>query len=229
MSKLAFIIAAGGASRRFGGEPKLLRQLDGIPLFCHCLLTFADAAPDAPMVLAAPQELLQRFSQAAQASLPAQLQRRLRIVPGGSSRSESIWHALQHLQASPDGLPELIAIHDAARPYCTAETLAKCLDALAQEAALQGVVASHPCTDTIHTVTAEGIITGTPERATLWCAETPQIFRSNALLDAYLHGDWRTTQPTDDAQLMQLAGHTRIAVIHSTAPNGKITYITDLQ
>jgi len=229
MTSLGIIVAAAGLSRRFGDFPKLLELLQGKPLFCHCLLTFTDAFPEARIAVAVPATLLERFREAAAACLPNTALPRILFVVGGDSRTESVRLAMEALLAH-GAAPTFLAVHDAARPYCTAATLQRCLEALTADGSLNGVIAGRPCTDTIHTVDAAGLLTGTPPRVSLRAAETPQVFRTEALLCAYAAYAAKPSLPlpTDEADLVLRAGPCRLAVVVPDEANPKVTYAADL-
>ena len=229
-ASLGILVAAGGASRRFGGSPKLLAPLRGRPLFCHCLLTFAAAFPEAPIIVAVPADLQERFRSAAAECLPEAAMAHVAFVVGGGTRTESVGLALEHLRAHAAVLPAYVAVHDAARPYVTAATVQRCLDALEADASLDGVLAGRPCTDTIHTVDEAGLLVGTPPRNALRTAETPQVFRIEILIKAYAAyaAHLPSSLPTDEADLVLRSGPCRLAVVVPEEANPKITYAADL-
>ena len=137
---------------------------------------------------------------------------------------ESIANAFAFLEKQ-SGLPEYIAIHDAARPLATAELLERCVDA-AQECGT--AISAHRVTDTIHVADDADFIQATPSRPTLWAAETPQVFRSDLYARALRELDWRTNPPTDDASLVRRLPGVKVKLVENTSPNPKITYPYDL-
>ena len=161
----------------------------------------------------------------------------VRVVDGGATRAESVANALAAVET------EVVAIHDAARPLLTSglvEALVAALEA-APEAA--GVIAAAPVTDTIkratpaeRTKTASGrggpdavlSVEGTEDRSSLWAAQTPQVFRVEALRAALAVDAAVRDAATDEAMLIEAAGGT--VLIHPSGPeNLKITTPHDLR
>jgi 2-C-methyl-D-erythritol 4-phosphate cytidylyltransferase len=102
------------------------------------------------------------------------------------------------------------------------------VDALAADESLDGVVLAVPSIDTVKIVDEAGLIKCTPDRNTLWRAQTPQIFRWQVLMDAYAQPDEVLMPATDDASLVE-AGQGRVAVVEGSTENLKITDWVDLQ
>jgi 2-C-methyl-D-erythritol 4-phosphate cytidylyltransferase len=116
-------------------------------------------------------------------------------------------------------------VHDAARPLLTRELVERCLAALD---GVEGAIAAAPVTDTIHTVSAAGLIGSTPPRSTLWAAQTPQVFRAEVLRRALDTDDEALAGATDDAALVTAAGG-RVRVVEAPAGNVKVTTPSDLR
>jgi 2-C-methyl-D-erythritol 4-phosphate cytidylyltransferase len=157
------------------------------------------------------------------------------VVSGGATRAQSVANALEAVET------EYVAVHDAARPLVTpelVEALVADLDA-APEAA--GVIAAAPVTDTVKR-TVEDLsgklstntvpnpplaIERTEDRSELWAAQTPQVFRTEALREA-LAGAERPEEATDEAMLVEWNGGT--VLIHPVdEPNLKVTTPHDLR
>ena len=213
MPTLGIILAAGGASRRFGGN-KLLAEYRGKPLIRHSLDAFAPLGAPTVLVVSAAHEAEYR------AVCPEAW-----LVRGGTCRAESVLRGLEALLALPDP-PQYIAVHDAARPLATADLLRRCLEAASK---CGGAIAAHSVTDTIHIASGTPPdIAATPDRAALWAAETPQVFRADLLLRAYRDLDWRNNPPTDEAALVGRLPGTVIRLVANPSPNPKITFPSDL-
>ena len=136
-------------------------------------------------------------------------------VTAGPTRTASVRNALG---AAPDAT--VFVIHDAARPLVTAGLVRQCLEALE---GVDGVIAAAPVSDTIH-IAPDGLIRETPERSTLWAAQTPQVFRAEVLRKAYDSGK----EGTDEAALVAAAGG-RVRVVEGPSDNIKVTTPTDLR
>jgi 2-C-methyl-D-erythritol 4-phosphate cytidylyltransferase len=138
-------------------------------------------------------------------------------VPGGVHRSESVRNALA---VAPD--VDIVVVHDAARPFASAELFSACIAAV--EAGADAAIAATPVTDTIKEADADGRVTRTLDRSRLWSIQTPQAFRADVLRRA-LQGD--LANATDDATLVEsLGGDVRI--VEAPASNFKITWPEDL-
>lgn len=212
------VVAGAGRGRRFGADRnKLLAELDGLPVFCHCLRNLAPVLFPENIVLVVPAELQSVFRQA---MAEAGLLDGIRVVPGGETRQESV---VLGVQALPPGV-KIVAIQDAARPYTSARLLAACIES----ARTRGSgVAARTVTDTIKVIDADGRVLNTPDRGTLRAAETPQVFRRDLIERAYRHVAENEFSVTDDARAVELLGEPVYLVEHGD-PNPKITYPNDI-
>jgi 2-C-methyl-D-erythritol 4-phosphate cytidylyltransferase len=218
MAQFAVIIPAAGSSSRFKDkEKKPFANLDGravwlrsVELFvsrndvCQCLLVISPGDED----------MFRRRFGANIAFMNVQ------IVLGGAERFESVANALAQLKAEA----EIVAIHDAVRP-CVTEAQVEAVFAKGQQtgAALLAV----PVSDTVKKVGANQVIESTMPRQGLWLAQTPQVFRRDWLEAAYADRAKFGKDITDDAQLVEAAGH-KVHVVESAATNIKITTRADL-
>ncbi len=143
----------------------------------------------------------------------------LGVVAGGATRAQSVANALEAVGT------ELVAIHDAARPLLTPELVEALVAALDAEPEAAGVIAAAPVTDTIKR--GGSVIEKTEDRSRLWAAQTPQVFRADALREA-LAGAERPEEATDEAMLVEQAGGT--VLIHPVeGQNLKVTTPLDLE
>jgi 2-C-methyl-D-erythritol 4-phosphate cytidylyltransferase len=140
----------------------------------------------------------------------------VRIAAGGAERGDSVWNGLMAI----GGDAEIVLVHDGARPFVDRETIDRVLDAVP-------AIAAVPVTDTIKQVDDDGVITGTPERARLWQAQTPQGFPRGALVRACERARADGVAATDDAALFErYAGPVR--VVMGSYRNLKVTRPEDL-
>jgi 2-C-methyl-D-erythritol 4-phosphate cytidylyltransferase len=159
------------------------------------------------------------------------------IVAGGASRAESVGNALEAVES------ELVAVHDAARPLLTAALVEALVGRLAEAPEAAGVIAATPVTDTVKragpptpfrgSLSTQDVqkeprnVVETLERSELWAAQTPQLFRTDALREALASAP-RPEQATDEAMLVERAGGT--VLIHPCPPeNLKVTTPLDLR
>jgi len=144
----------------------------------------------------------------------------VQLALGGAERFESVDNALALIKSEID----FIAIHDAARPCVSEEQI----NLVFSEAALNGAaILAAPIHDTIKRADAQRRILATEPRQGLWLAQTPQVFRRDWLLAAYAGRAKLGTDITDDAQLVEAAGHP-VHVVESSPLNVKITTKNDL-
>jgi len=153
----------------------------------------------------------------------------LAVVPGGATRAQSVSNALEAVGTG------YVAIHDAARPLLTPELIEALVADLDANPEAAGVIAAAPVTDTIKrgsfvapdTTKEPRVVERTEDRAQLWRAQTPQVFRTEVLREA-LAGAERPEEATDEAMLVEAAGGT--VLIHPVAQqNLKVTTPLDLR
>jgi 2-C-methyl-D-erythritol 4-phosphate cytidylyltransferase len=218
MPKFAVIFPAGGGSTRFGGKDKKpFTNLDGRAVWLRSVEAFVtrdDVCQCIIVVSPADQEMFRsRYG-------PNLAFMNIQIASGGAERFESVSNALALIQ--PEA--EFIAIHDAVRPCVMEEQISAVFHKAAETgAAILGV----PVADTLKRVDANGKIEATLPRQGLWQAQTPQVFRRDWLEQAYAGRAQLNTPITDDAQLVEAAGHP-VTIVEGTALNLKITTKSDI-
>lgn len=226
MSQLRYflVVPAAGAGRRFAGEgPKQYAPLAGRTVIEWSLAPFASDPRCAGRVVALAQadfrwqEVAPRLAQEAGAEL-------LRAA-GGAERAHSVRNALEAIsrQADPS---DWVLVHDAVRPCVTREEVDRLLAAGATCA--DGALLAAPLADTLKRADGEDRVEATPDRARLWRAQTPQMFRYGALVDALGRALAAGRQPTDEAQALEWQG-ARPLLVRSSAANLKITDGADLE
>ena len=213
-ARVGVVVPAAGSGQRMGGARKPFLELLGEPVLWHALRPFLAeprvvrvAVALAPDDAAAPPEWLRALAP------------RVVVVPGGATRSQSVRCALAAL---PEDL-DVIAVHDAARPLVTTSVVSACI-----EVALAGFGAVAGCTvvDTLKRVGADGAVLGTPERAGMWHAQTPQAFEAHVLRAAYADP---TLEGTDDAGLVERADTaTVVRMVDAGSSNLKVTRPLDV-
>lgn len=208
------IIVAAGASRRMGFDKLSYRLPDGrTVLETSCALFAAHPAVD-ELVLVAGGNRLQCEAIAAACPKPCT------VVQGGATRADSVRSGL----AAAKG--QLVAIHDAARPFASAEIITAALQAAAEYGAAAPAV---PVKDTIKIADQDGKVVATPDRAMLYAVQTPQCFDRALYLQALeaVSGE-KASLVTDDCSLFELAG-LPVTLTAGDYANLKITTQEDLQ
>lgn len=208
------IIVAAGASRRMGFDKLSYRLPDGrTVLETSCALFAAHPAVD-ELVLVAGGNRPQCEAIAAACPKPCT------VVQGGATRADSVRSGL----AAAKG--QLVAIHDAARPFASAEIITAALQAAAESGAAAPAV---PVKDTIKIADQDGKVVATPDRAMLYAVQTPQCFDRALYLQALeaVSGE-KASLVTDDCSLFELAG-LPVTLTAGDYANLKITTKEDLQ
>ena len=212
MSVTALIVAAGSGTRMGGELPKQYRALLGKPLLRHAVeAVIGHPRIDAVRVVigAGQEELASETLQGLDVG---------RLIPGGATRQESVRNGLEALQA--EGAPNLVLIHDAARPFCPPEVIDRLLGALSTNSA---AVPALPAADTL--MRGKGKHLGdTVDRTHLNRIQTPQAFHFDRILEA--HRAKASESFTDDATLARAAMIGVVRVGGDEALN-KLTLIGD--
>ena len=205
--RVAAILVAAGSGSRFGGDtPKQFLTVAGKPVIRHAALALVAHAP-----------LLQPVGEAGPIAAALAGIAHLPVVPGGATRQGSV---LAGLEALAPLAPDLVLIHDAARPVVPRGTVESLLDALARA---PGAIPAAPVADTLKRA-EDGRVVATVSRARLFRAQTPQGFRFATLLA--LHRAAGDQGATDDAALLEAAGEP-VLLVPGSEENIKLTYPED--
>jgi 2-C-methyl-D-erythritol 4-phosphate cytidylyltransferase / 2-C-methyl-D-erythritol 2,4-cyclodiphosphate synthase len=220
MSVAALIVAAGRGSRAGEGIPKQYRDLKGQPVLTRTLTGFLSHPEiDQVLVVIHPDDRdLYEASIAAFAPLSATL---LPCVYGGDTRQDSVRNGLEALA---DSAPDIVLVHDAARPFASSELIDRAIQAAQrQDAAVPGT----PVTDTIKVIGSQSEVVSTPDRASLRAVQTPQAFRFASLLNAHRKAASEGLHNfTDDGALAEWAG-LPVHVFEGEGSNIKLTHPAD--
>ena len=211
------LLAAGQGKRMNSSINKVFMLLNGKPILLHSILTFSKCSEvNSLVVVAAPDEVI--YVKNMLNKLPGI--KTWQVVSGGSERQYSIANALKVLPQATD----IVLVHDGARPLVTIQ----CINSVIQAAtAHQAAVLAVPVKDTIKTVNDGGVVTGTPERHTLWSIQTPQGFDTNILRQAYERAAQDGYLGTDDASLVERMGAS-VKIVVGSYDNIKVTTPNDL-
>jgi 2-C-methyl-D-erythritol 4-phosphate cytidylyltransferase len=217
------VVAAAGSGERLGaGGPKAFVPLGGRPMIAWSLDACLACGPVREVVVAVPAGHEHGLDDL----------ERVQTVAGGLTRAESVAKALSLVAT------EYVAIHDAARPLVTAALLGTLVSELAGSPDADGAIAATPVTDTVKKVrgifrvpetrNARRAVEETLDRSELWAAQTPQVFRMEALLAALEVDPDVRDAATDEAMLVEAAGGT--VLLHDPGvPNLKVTTPLDLR
>jgi 2-C-methyl-D-erythritol 4-phosphate cytidylyltransferase/2-C-methyl-D-erythritol 2,4-cyclodiphosphate synthase len=207
----AIIVAAGRGLRAGSGGPKQYRSIGGRTVISRAMEPFCRH----PQISA-----VQPVLNPDDAAMFNEAVSDMRYQPpanGGATRQASVRAGLEALASQS---PDIVLIHDAARPFVTAAVISRAIDA----AGLTGAaVPAIPVTDTIKLIGDTGHVEATPERARLRIAQTPQSFRYDVILDAHRRAAREGRDDfTDDAALAEWAGLT-VATFEGDPANMKLT------
>jgi 2-C-methyl-D-erythritol 4-phosphate cytidylyltransferase/2-C-methyl-D-erythritol 2,4-cyclodiphosphate synthase len=206
--KIAAILVAAGSGSRFGGDtPKQAVLLHGKPVMRH-----------AAEALLSHIDLLQPVGNAGLIGPALAGLTHLPIVPGGAERQDSVRAGLLALESHA---PDLVLVHDGARPVIPPGTVEAVLQALQRH---PGAIPALPVSDTLKRG-LDGVITATVPRTNLFRAQTPQGFHYPTLLR--LHCAAAHSAATDDAALLEAAGLS-VALVAGAEQNIKLTLPADL-
>lgn len=226
--EVAAVVVAAGKGLRVGGDlPKQYRRVGGRAVLTRTLAALAGSPRIARIQPVIAPDAADFFSECIAELDPAHREKLAAPVPGGATRQQSVAAGLEGLARS--GAPDLVLVHDAARPFVDEALIARAVAAGAEHgAAVPGTLVS----DTIKLVEeiAPGIgrVHDTPARERLRAVQTPQSFRFGPLLDAHRRAIEEGRDGfTDDGALAEWAG-LPVVVFEGDARNRKITQAADL-
>ncbi len=210
----AVIVAAGKGLRVGGDTPKQFRKWRGAPVLRHSVDALIEAGC-IHLVIVAPAGLHDHALEAS-GNPPSAL-----TVTGGATRQQSVRAGLEALAAQS---PDLVLIHDAARPDLPRDVIARLLSALKID---PGAIPTLPVVDSLAIASDSGNMAGKAERESLRRVQTPQAFRFADILAA--HRAW-PGEPIagDDAQVMLAMGGS-VALVEGDERLGKITFARDFE
>jgi 2-C-methyl-D-erythritol 4-phosphate cytidylyltransferase len=216
MSVLAIIPAAGMGVRMGGGTPKQFLSLEGVPIFVHTLRKFVSSDAVDEIFLGLRVEDMERASKEIDRE---HFSKSVRLVPGGATRQETVARCLEQAPA----VTEVVAVHDAVRPFIDLELIRRVIDAARKDgAAILGI----PSVDTVKQVERQTIL-GTIPRERIVLAQTPQAFRYSLLREAIDRALAEGFNGTDESSLLEHQGH-NVTVLMGSDRNIKITKPSDL-
>jgi 2-C-methyl-D-erythritol 4-phosphate cytidylyltransferase/2-C-methyl-D-erythritol 2,4-cyclodiphosphate synthase len=219
----ALIVAAGRGVRAGGDVPKQYRDIAGVPVLRRTLAAFLDYPG-----IARVQAVIHPDDAALYRAAAEKHARLADAVPGGATRQGSVHAGLEALAkaASNGDAPDIVLIHDAARPFLTRALIDRAVAAAASSgAAIPGVAVA----DTVKAVNDAKVVTETLDRGRLRLVQTPQAFVFDKILAAHRAAAAKGLDSfTDDAALAEWAGH-RVAVFEGEPGNIKMTTAEDFR
>ncbi|MDD3012345.1 MAG: 2-C-methyl-D-erythritol 4-phosphate cytidylyltransferase [Candidatus Gastranaerophilales bacterium] len=217
MKITAIIPAAGSGSRYSSNKNKLLENLDGLPVLVRTLKVIASVQEINNIIICTSEDLIAEINTIIK---NFNIEKVSKVILGGKTRQESVFNGLK---AASEFNPDLVLIHDGARPLVTEEIIKNAIEcAKSKGTAIVAVQAK----DTIKRVNiSTNQIIETLDRELLWNIQTPQIFKYNELLEA--HRKFEGMNLTDDSALIEKLDLPAFVVMGSYS-NIKITTKEDL-
>jgi 2-C-methyl-D-erythritol 4-phosphate cytidylyltransferase/2-C-methyl-D-erythritol 2,4-cyclodiphosphate synthase len=210
-SVVAIVVAAGRGLRVGGDVPKQYRHVGGEPVIRSSLALFSWHGE-----VGAVQPVIHTDDRGPYEAAVTGL-RLLPPVIGGATRQASVRAGLEALSGRP---PDIVLVHDAARPFCSSALVSRAIAAGAESGA---AIPAVEVTDTIKRIDAKGRVAGTIDRAELRAVQTPQAFAFKPLLDAHRRAQVEGRDDfTDDAALAEWAG-LKVTVFAGESGNVKLT------
>jgi 2-C-methyl-D-erythritol 4-phosphate cytidylyltransferase len=234
MKVVAIIPAAGLGTRMATGAStkskrltpsKQFTELNGVPILIHTLRKFADCGEVSEIYIALRKSEIAGFRARLEKEAKDVLAKNVHLVEGGENRQKSVANALAALTCAPD---DIVLVHDAVRPFVTQEIIRSVIQAAQKFGA---AIAGFPAVDTLKQVerTSQGaLITATIPRERTVMAQTPQGFRYDVLRKAFDEAAVDGFMGTDEASLVERAGH-KVAVVMGSPRNIKITSPADME
>ncbi|MCC5905238.1 MAG: 2-C-methyl-D-erythritol 4-phosphate cytidylyltransferase [Balneolaceae bacterium] len=217
--QLALIVPAAGIGERLGEEvPKPYLKLAGKTILEHTLSRFQEISGLGEVIVSTSDPYMQQTKTLLEKLFPEQV---THVVKGGKERQNSIRNALEKIS----GKTGLIAVHDAVRPFVESDDIERCIT---EASRWGGAVLAIPSRDTIKIAGKNNEITHTPDRKSLWQAQTPQVFWAALLREAYDYAEKYNFLGSDDSSLVEKVGG-KVVLVEGTGRNFKITYPFDLE
>ena len=214
------VVLAAGSGRRMGTKVhKQYLLLDGKPVLYYSLKTFQESELIERIILVSGRgeedwcrkNIVEKYA----------LTKVTDVVAGGKERYDSVWNGLQ--RAGREGY---VYIHDGARPFVDKEMIRRAYECVIREKAC---VAGMPVKDTIKVVDEEEFVTDTPDRSSLWMVQTPQVFESELITDAYsMLKSSPSETVTDDAMVVERMMGLPAKMFRGSYENIKITTPEDM-
>lgn len=217
---ILILLAAGSAQRMQATvDDKITAPLAGLPVFLHSLKTFQATGLISRVVITYRNEE-QKARMLTMLAAHPNGNLHIDFVPGGDSRQASVLAAL----TACEGHTGLVHIHDGARPLVTAEAIRKVREKAHE---MGGAILAGRAADTVKIAKEHSASVGSsPDRALVWTAETPQVFRTTIVLKAYRKVAELGRKVTDDSSAVEFVGQD-VALVENPSVNLKLTRPAD--
>ena len=215
LRKCGAVIVAAGSASRMGGIDKVMAELGGEPMIRRTVRNFQNCDAISEIVVVTRPDLMEVIGK-----LCAGCDKLKTVVAGGKSRQESVALGLDALSKDV----KLAAVHDGARPFADWQLIDRCVRAANTYGAAAPAI---PVKDTIKVVEGR-VVKSTPDRATLFAVQTPQVFDFDLLRGALTKAEADGAAVTDDCSAVERMGMS-IKIVEGDERNIKITTPLDLK
>ena len=239
---IAVVLAAGTGSRMKSDVPKQFLLLEEKPLIFYALNAMEQSKLIDECILVTGEDDMERMRRDIVEKYG--FRKVTAILPGGSERCFSVANAMRWIDAITQDAGDrrdLVFIHDGARPFVTEEILERTYQAALDFGAC---VAAMPSKDTVKLADEEGFAKETPERKTVWCVQTPQVFDRALIVKAYRSFEEACKENsegpkgmrfgkegrlvTDDASVVELFTDVKVKLAEGAYTNMKVTTPEDM-
>ena len=230
----AIVLAAGQGKRMHSKVQKQFLEIQGYPVLYYSLRCFQESPLIQDIILVTGEESISYCKE--EIVQKYHFTKVNIITSGGAERYLSVGRALQLIADGRLKVPNehgYVFIHDGARPFLTEKILE---DTYAAAVQYQACVAAVQSKDTVKISDGEGFALSTPDRRTVWNIQTPQVFETSLILQAYERLKSRLPrmqeqgiQVTDDASVVELFTETRVKLVEASYQNIKITTPEDMK
>ena len=200
------------------GFDKMLVDLHGKPVLYWSLAAFQQCPAVDDIIAVTREDAIEEVEKIVRAE---KLTKVRSVVAGGGERHLSVWNGLQAVETKGC---EYVAIHDGARPLVTPKLISDCLLLAEKHGA---ACCAAPIPDTVKRASYEQLVIESVDRQNLWAMQTPQIFSSGLILQAYASLMAHNELVTDEVSAIQKIGK-RVALLKNDDYNFKITFPRDL-
>ena len=218
--KCTALVLAAGQGKRMGTKiQKQYLELGNKPVLYYALRAFEDSPMIDEVILVVGEdqenycreEIVSKY----------EFQKVTYILTGGAERYHSVWNGLQKVKEG------FVFIHDGARPFVTKEIIQRAYE---EVVLCDACVVGMPVKDTIKVSDEEGFVKDTPDRSTLWMIQTPQVFRTSLVKEAYRQlMEQAEIRVTDDAMVVEQMLGRKVKLVLGSYENLKITTPEDIE
>ncbi len=229
----AIVLAAGSGSRMQGDVPKQYMMLAGRPVIWYALSAVERSRVIDDCILVAAEENIEFVRE--EIVKKHHFSKVDTVTAGGEQRYDSVMQALRVIEGGGLKVPNhdgYVFIHDGARPFLTERMLVRLADAVCE---YHACAAAMPAKDTIKITDDEGFALQTPDRRSVWNVQTPQVFDTRVIVEAYerLFGRLQKLQEqgiaiTDDAGVVEAFTRYRVKMVEGSYGNIKLTTPEDM-